>query len=67
MDEFNMFIIENINVELAQYTPYKPKEITGLLKKTVFKIVTTANIPTYAQIFNFYFVYKVNNLVIDKA
>lgn len=43
------------------------KKITRLLDKSVFKIVTSKNISSNAQIFNYRFVDKVKHAGIDKA
>ena len=64
---FNVFINKNSNVYPAQYIIFRQKEIMGLLKKGIFKVVTSKNIPSNAQIFNSCFVDKVKNVVTDKA
>ena len=59
--------IKNTNILPAQYTASRQKEITGLLEKDVFRVVTTTDIPTNAWIFNSYFVDEVKNAGIDNA
>lgn len=46
---------------MAQYTASRQKKIAGLLEKVVFKIVTTENISSNAQIFMSHFVNKIKN------
>ena len=67
MDEFDVFINKNADDKLAQYTVSRQKEVAGLLEKGVFKIITTNDIPSNAQIFNSRFVDKIKNLGTDKA
>lgn len=59
--------IKNANTPTAQYTASKQKKIIRLLEKCVFRVVTTADIPTNVQIFNSRFVKKIKNASIDKA
>ena len=58
MNESDIFI-KNANAALAQYTTLRPKKVVGLLKKGVFKVVTSADIPSNTQIFNSRYVDKV--------
>lgn len=51
----------------AQYITFRQKEIIGLLKKGVFKVITSKNVPSNAQIFNSCFVDRVKNAGTDKA
>lgn len=64
IDEFDIFINKNAD---AQYIVFKQKEIVGLLKKKVFKVVTFEDVLSNTQIFNSRFVNKIKNLGIDKA
>lgn len=63
------FIIDEFDADAqpAQYTASRQKEIAGLLEKNVFKVVTTADIPSNAQIFNSRFEDKIKNPGTDKA
>ena len=51
----------------AQYTASREKEIAELFEKGVFKVVTSADIPSNTQIFNFRFVNKIKHIGTDKA
>ena len=66
MDKFDIFI-KNVDMPLAQYTAFRRKKIAGLLGKGVFKVVTSADILSNAQIFNFYFVDKVKHVGTNKV
>lgn len=62
MDEFGVFFNnKNADGKSAQYTILRPKEIAELLKKGVFKVVTTDDIPSNARIFNSRFVDEIKN------
>ena len=67
MDEFDVFINKNSDAHPAQYTASRQKEITGLLEKGVFKVVTSKDVPSNARIFNSRFVDEVKNAGTDKA
>ncbi len=51
----------------AQYTTSRQKEITGLLEKDVFKVVTGGDILSNARIFNSRFVDELKHAGTDKA
>ena len=65
--EFDVFINKNTDVGSAQYIASRKNEIAGLLKKSVFKVVTTVDILTNARIFNSLFVNKIKSLGADKT
>ena len=67
MDGFNVFINKNANVQPAQYTASRQKEVTGLLEKGVFKAVNSEDFPSNARIFNSRYVDKIKNPGTDKA
>ena len=67
MDKFYIFINKNSNTYLAQYTTSRQNEITELLDKDIFKVITFKNIRSKAWIFNSCFVNKIKNLKTDKA
>ena len=67
MNEFDVFINKYSDMNPAQYTTSRQKEITGLLEKVVFKVVTSKDVPSNARIFNSRFVDKVKNADTDKA
>lgn len=67
MDEFDVLINKNTDTGPVQYTESRQKEIVGQLEKSVFRVVTTADIPTNAEIFNSRFVNEIKNAGIDKA
>lgn len=62
-----MFINKNANNKSAQYITSIQKKIARLLEKCIFKVVTTHNILSNAQIFNSRFVNKIKNLDINKT
>lgn len=62
-----MFINKNADIKLVQYIASKYKKITWVFEKSVFTNVTTVDISTNIQIFNFSFVNKIKNAVIDKV
>lgn len=62
-----MFINKNADIKPVQYIASRFKKITRLLEKSVFTGVTTANISTNIQIFNFCFVNKIKNVIINKV
>lgn len=66
MDKFDVFI-KNINISSAQYTASRQKEITGLLEKSVFKVIISVDILNNTQIFNSRFVDKVKYADTDKV
>ena len=49
------------------YIDSRQRELNGLLKKGVFKVVNMADIPQGVRIFNSQFVDKVKNTSTDKA
>ena len=51
----------------AQYTVSRQKEVTRLLEKEVFKVITFKDVPSNTRIFNSHFVDKIKNLGTDKA
>ena len=51
----------------AQYSIFRQKEIAGLLKKSVFNVVTSADISNNIQISKSCFVDKIKYLGTDKA
>ena len=59
--------IKNTNMPLAQYTTFKQKKITKLLKNSVFSIIITIDIPTNSQILYSRFVNKIKNTGTDQA
>ena len=67
IDKFNMFINKNVDVQPAQYTASRQKEVTKLLEKEVFKAITSEDVPSNARIFNSCFVDKIKNPDIDKT
>lgn len=66
MDEYNIFI-RNTDILLAQYIVSKLKKIVRQFEKSVFKIVTSADILSNIQILNSGFMDKVKHTGIDKA
>ena len=66
MDELDVFI-KNADATLAQYAASRQKEITGLLEKGVFKVITSEDIPNNARIFNSRFVDKIKHVGTNKA
>ena len=66
IDKLNVFI-KNTDAPPAQYTAFRQKEIAELLEKGVFKIVTSADIPSNTRIFNSYFVDEIKHVGTDKA
>ena len=67
IDKFDVFINKNSDAHLAQYTASRQKEITGLLEKGVFKIVTSKDVLSNTRIFNSQIVDKIKNAGIDKT
>lgn len=63
-NKFDVFITD---IQLSQYTTPKQKEIAKLFEKVIFKILTTKDILSNTQIFNFCFTDKIKNLNINKA
>ena len=66
IDESDIFI-KNADAPPVQYTVSRQKKIAGLLKKDVFKVVTSADIPSNTQIFNSHFMDEVKYAGTDKA
>ena len=66
MDKFDIFI-KNIDMSSTQYTASRQRETAKILKKGVFKVVISANIPNNIQIFNSHFVDEIKHAGIDKA
>lgn len=64
IDNLNIFINKNTNI---QYIASKQKEIAGLLKKKVFKVITFKDVSNNTQIFNSCFIDKIKNLNTDKT
>ena len=52
---------------LPSYTTFRQKEISGLLKKKIFKLVNHVEIPLNARIFNARFVDEIKNADIEKT
>ena len=67
MDKFDVFINKNSDAHPAQYIVSRQKEITGLLEKGVFKVITSKDVPSNTQIFNSHFMDEVKNTSTDKA
>lgn len=67
MNKFEVFINKNANGKSAQYITSKQKEFARLLKKDLFKVVTTDSISSNAQIFHSCFVDEIRNPGTDKA
>ena len=59
--------IKNTDTTPAQYIASRQKEIAGLLEKGVFKVVTSADIPSNTRIFNSRFVDEIKHAGTDKA
>ena len=51
----------------TQFSALWQKEVTGLLKKGVFKIIKLYNIPKGVRLFNLRFINKIKNKGTDKA
>lgn len=66
MTKLDVFINKNASAQSAQYTVSRYKEITRLLEKNIFKVVTTEDIPSNVQIFNSHFVEEMKNQDTDK-
>ncbi len=67
IDEFDVFTNKDANTQPPQYTASRQKKFAGLLEKVVFKVVTTEDIPSNVQIFNFRFVDEIKNPGTDKT
>ena len=59
--------IKNADVLPVQYIASRQKEIIGLIKKSIFKVVTVKDILSYAQIFNSYFGDKLKHMDTNKV
>ena len=67
MNEFDVFINKNSDRHLTQYIASRQKEITGLLEKSVFKVVTSKDVPSNVRILNSHFVDKIKNTAYKKS
>lgn len=67
MDKFDLFINNNANIQVAQYTASRQKEIARRREKDIFKFNTTKNILNNAQIFNSCFINEIKCPDTDKT
>ena len=51
----------------TQFSASRQKEVIGLLKKGVFKIIKLHNIPKGVRLFNLWFINKIKNKGTNKA
>lgn len=63
----NNIYFNNVNVKLPLYILLRYKKILKLLKKNIFKIINSKNMPVYIQVFNSQFVNKIKNNNINNA
>jgi hypothetical protein len=65
--DISIFLQDDLKPPSPFYTDSRQKELNGLLKKGVFKVVNIANIPQGVRIFNSRFVDEIKNASTDKA
>lgn len=67
IDKVDVFINKNTDVQLAQYTASRQKEIIGLYEKSDFKVTFIYDIPSNVQIFNSRFIDEIKNPSTNKV
>lgn len=67
MDKLDTFTNTDAGAQPPQCTASKQKEITGLLEKGVFKVVTLEEVPSNTRVFNSRFVNEIKDPCTDNA